>query len=316
MGHVLQIRRYNPECQSAWNVFIDKSRNGTFLFNRNYMDYHADRFTDYSLMCYDDKDRLLAVLPATIRDGVVTSHGGLTYGGVISGPDMKTATMLEIFAALLDYLRDDGVRRLVYKAIPHIFHTMPAEEDLYALFINRANLYRRDASSAIYLPERMKFAKGKREGVRKALRSNLVVRQSSDFKTFFDIGEKVMSTRHNLAPVHTAGEMEMLAGRFPENIRLHASFSGEDMLAGVITFVFASSVHVQYMYNSDTGLEIGALDIVLDHLVNELYAGYRYLSFGVSTENDGIYLNEGLIHQKEMFGARSVVHDFYELNLH
>ncbi len=315
MAGDVQIQRYDPSFLAVWNEFVEHSKNGTFLFNRHYMEYHANRFADYSLICRDEKGFPIALLPASSREGIVTSHGGLTYGGLISCAEMKTAVMLKIFEALLDFLRADGMQRFVYKAIPHIFHVMPAEEDLYALFANKANLYRRDASSAIYLPERMKFAKGKREGVRKALRNKLIVRECVDFNTFFEIGNNVMNKRHNRLPVHTSEEMRLLAGRFPENIKLHASFCGDEMLAGVITFIFRTSVHVQYMYNSDPGLKMGALDIIVDHLINDVYSSYRYLSFGVSTEQDGTWLNEGLIHQKEMFGARTVVHDFYELHL-
>ncbi len=311
----MHIQRYQRTHKEPWDRFIAESKNGTFLFCRDYMEYHADRFIDHSLLCYDEKEHLIAVMPATIKDGTVISHGGLTYGGVVTSAEMKTATMLKVFAALLDFLRTQGVTKLVYKPVPHIFHAVPAEEDLYALFVNKARLYRRDASSAIYLPKRAKFAKGKREGIRKALRNNIVVRESRDFRTFFEIGRKVMSERHNVAPVHTGEEMELLAGRFPDGIKLHASYAGDDMLAGVITFDFRHAVHVQYMYNSDRGLDVGALDIILDHLINDLYAGHRFLSFGVSTEEGGTYLNEGLIHQKEMFGARSVVHDFYELDI-
>jgi hypothetical protein len=292
-----------------------KSKNGTFLFDRRYMEYHADRFVDYSLMFLDERDRLVGLMPASKHGDTVISHGGLTYGGVIASEEMKTATMLHLFDALLGHLNEVGYTKLVYKPIPHIFHRIPAEEDLYALYINNARLYRRDASSAIFLPERMKLAKGKREGVKKALRKGLSVRESLDFTTFFSIGQKVMSERHNLEPVHTSEEMTRLGERFPHNIKLHASFDGERMLAGALTYVYTPSVHVQYMYNSDEGLEHGALDIVLDHLINVVYAGLRYFSFGVSTEENGRYLNQGLIHQKEMFGARSVVHDFYELDL-
>jgi len=223
--------------------------------------------------------------------------------------------MLGIFDALLVFLRQNGHDRLVYKPIPHIFHLMPAEEDLYALFCSNARLYRRDASSAIWLPDRLKFAKGKREGVRKALRAGLELRDSADFVTFFEIGQAVMRDRHNLRPVHTSDEMALLAGLFPEQIRLHACFAGDRILAGAIVYRFPSAAHIQYMYNSDEGLGVGALDLVIDHVVNDRYADLRYLSFGVSTEDSGRYLNEGLIHQKEMFGARSVVHDFYEINL-
>lgn len=311
----ITIQKYRPKYQELWNEFVGSSKNGTFLFDRRYMEYHADRFVDHSLLFFDDADRLIGVLPASLHDDTLISHGGLTYGGVISNEDMKTATMLRLFEAMIGYMRENKIIRLVYKAIPHIFHRIPSEEDLYALFVNNARLYRRDASSAICLPNRIKFAKGKREGVKKAQRAGLEVKQSDDFDAFFSIGRAVMRDRHNLKPVHTSEEMALLAGRFPESIRLHASFLNDRMLAGVISFVFPSSVHIQYMYNSDEGLTFGALDVILDYLVNHCYSDYNYLSFGVSTEQEGRFLNEGLIHQKEMLGARSIVHDFYEVEI-
>jgi hypothetical protein len=311
----MRVERYSPSCLSTWNAYVEQSKNGTFRFDRRYMEYHADRFEDFSLLFFNESDRLAAIMPASRHGDTVVSHGGLTYGGVVSNEEMKTATMLRLFDSLLTHLRESAISKLVYKPIPHIFHRMPAEEDLYALFINNARLYRREASSAIRLPERIKFAKGKREGVRKAQRAGLQVREAADFQTFFDIGRAVMRDRHNLQPVHTSAEMALLAERFPRNIHLHASFADERMLAGVISYAFPSSVHIQYMYNSDEGLGVGALDIILDFLINQYYSGYNYLSFGVSTEQDGRYLNEGLIHQKEMFGARSIVHDFYEVDI-
>ena len=307
--------RYEPGHRDAWNRFVAASKNGTFLFHRDYMEYHHDRFQDHSLLFCDERDRLVGLLPASRHGTEVVSHGGLTYGGVITDAEMKAATMLRLFEAMRDSLRSDGVTRLVYKPVPHIFHLLPAEEDLFALLYHHARLFRRDASSAIWLPDRLKFAKGKREGIRKAGRAGLVVKDSDDFATFFAIGRAVMRDRHNLQPVHSDAEMALLAGRFPEQIRLHAAFTGERMLAGAIVYCFAASAHVQYMYNSDEGLGVGALDIVIDHMVNDRYAGLRYLSFGVSSEDGGRYLNEGLSHQKEMFGARSVVHDFYEMDL-
>ncbi len=306
---------YEAVHREIWDRFVASSKNGTFLFQRDYMDYHADRFQDHSLIFYDERNRLIGLLPASRHGNEVVSHGGLTYGGVITDSDMKTATMLGIFEALMLFLLQEGVTKLEYKPVPHIFHLLPAEEDLYALYRNNARLSRRDASSAIWLPDRLKFAKGKREGVRKAVRAGLVIRDSDDFTTFFTIGRAVMRDRHNLKPVHSDAEMALLAGRFPEQIRLHAAFDGERMLAGAIVYRFVASAHVQYMYNSDEGLGVGALDFVIDHLVNEQYAALRYLSFGVSSEDGGRYLNEGLSHQKEMFGARSVVHDFYEMDL-
>lgn len=41
----------------------------------------------------------------------------------------------------------------------------------------------------------------------------------------------------------------------------------------------------------------------------------KFFSFGISTENKGKVLNEGLAFFKEAFGARGVVNNAYELVL-
>ena len=60
---MFEVKQYTQEQAQAWNEFIEDSRQGTFLFNRSYMDYHADRFQDASLMIYR-KGQLYALLPA------------------------------------------------------------------------------------------------------------------------------------------------------------------------------------------------------------------------------------------------------------
>src|SRR5262249_53402683 len=112
------------------------------------MDYHADRFVDHSLLFHRD-GRLMALLPATLHEADQTpiSHGGLTFGGVLSGPDLTAGPMLDLFSGLAHYLRERGIVRLLYKAVPHIYHETPAEEDRYALFRAGARLYRRDVTT-------------------------------------------------------------------------------------------------------------------------------------------------------------------------
>lgn len=311
----MRTERYDSTHREAWNALVSRSKNGTFLFNRSYMEYHADRYQDHSLLFYDERDRLTAILPASQQGKELISHGGLTYGGIICDTEMKASAMLEIFDALLETLRRDGISRLMYKPVPHIFHRYPSEEDLYALYRNSARLVRRDASSAIALPERIKFAKGKREGVRKAERHGVRIQRCMDFDGFFEIGRRIMQEKYDRQPVHTATEIQYLQDCFPEAIQFHAAFDGPIMLAGAITYNCNPTLHVQYMYSSPDGQQVGALDLVLHHLLESQTGGLRYVSFGVSTEDEGRYLNEGLIHQKEMFGARTVVHDFYELHL-
>ena len=145
----MQVERYTTADRETWNDFVRQSKNGTFLFERAYMDYHRDRFVDHSLVVRDQRNRMIAVLPASRHDGMLVSHGGLTYGGFVSGPSMTTKRMLEVFEMSLRHLRGEGIERMTYKCVPHIYHSMPAEEDAYALFAQGGRLVRRDVSSAI-----------------------------------------------------------------------------------------------------------------------------------------------------------------------
>ena len=64
---MISISRYTQYKQTEWDDFVKVSKNGTFLFLRAYMDYHSDRFLDHSLMFYNEKNKLIAVLPANSK---------------------------------------------------------------------------------------------------------------------------------------------------------------------------------------------------------------------------------------------------------
>jgi hypothetical protein len=315
MTSAITVNRYTAGQKSAWDKFISQSKNGMFLFQRDYMDYHADRFPDHSLMFFNKDETLLAVMPATVKDSLLSSHAGLTFGGLVSDARMKTALMLEVFEALKVFLKTAAIQQLVYKAIPHIYHQLPAEEDLYALYRHGARLFRRDVSSTIYLKEKLSFSRGRKYEIKQAQKYGLEVIQSEDFKSFMAIEEQVLSEKHDSKPVHTATELQLLAERFPENIKLFAAHRKEEMLAGVVIYESRNVAHAQYIAASDEGKKIGAADLILGFLINDYYATKKYFDFGISTENDGRELNVGLIANKQSFGGRAVVHDFYELEI-
>ena len=159
---MFEIRRYRPEQANEWNAFVKQSKQGTFLFDRNYMDYHADRFTDHSLILYR-KQQIYALLPANQVGDVLFSHQGLTYGGVLTTQRATTADICEAFKQLNSYLSGNGIKRCFYKAIPHIYHRLPAEEDLYALTnVCHAAITRREVSSTILLDHRLKFTESRK----------------------------------------------------------------------------------------------------------------------------------------------------------
>ena len=311
---MLDVIQYSESRKEEWNRFLQYSKNGLFLFDRDYMEYHSDRFTDFSLMFYEN-NKLIGLLPANREEDMFVSHGGLTFGGFITDSGMGAERMLDIFDHALNYLTSKSIRKVVYKCIPYIYCSLPAEEDRYALFRKGAILSRRDATSVIYLPERVVFQKVRDRGIKKALKNNLDVRMSTDFNAYWKILEDNLTTIHGVKPVHSFMEIEDLHRKFSENIKLFAVYQGKTMMAGVVIYESVHVAHAQYIANSEEGRVKGALDIIFSHLINEFYRNKRYFDFGISTEGEGKFLNTGLMDYKESFGARTVVHDFYELNL-
>lgn len=239
---MIKITKYKSEEFNMWNDLNNHSKNGIFLFDRNYMEYHSDRFQDHSLM-FHDKKKLVAIMPAHSQDGNLISHNGLTFGGLIYNHKMNTQTIIEIFSELINYSRENGFKKIYYKAIPHIYHTYPAEEDLYALKINNFNLIRRDISSAIYLKEKIPFSRGRRRNLENARNNGIKVKQSNLFKDFMLIAQENTQNKYQTNTVHTGEEMELLASRFPDNIKLFVAERGGEILAGVIMYESQNVAH-------------------------------------------------------------------------
>lgn len=311
----MEIRRYRREDKELWNFFVSKARNATFLFDRNYMDYHADRFDDNSFMFYH-KGKLKAVLPANVAGDTLYSHQGLTYGGLLLDKKATVEDVLECFDSLNSWLRENGISKVVYKALPWIYQQYPSEEDLYALTWKcKAQLISRDISSSIVIDNKLKFTESRKSGIRKALSLNIEVGESNDVDGFWHVLEDNLGNRYNAKPVHTASEMKLLMSRFPNNIRLYVAKMNGEIVGGTLIYVTPQVVHTQYISASVEGKKHGALDLLLDYIINKVYANCRYFDFGKSTEQGGAYLNEPLIFQKEGFGGRGVCYDWYQWEL-
>lgn len=309
----MYVRLYEPSDKIVWDEFCKLAKNEHFFFCREYMDYHSDRFNDNSLMFFDDKNSLVALLPANISGGDIISHQGLTFGGLIIKPSIKQKELLNVFSVMKRYLQENSLDRLIYKKVPYIYNNMPCDEDLYALFRVGAKLVRRDVSSSINIANQIKYSKGRKWIVKKSKDANLIYERTDNIDEFWNNLEEVLSDGHGAKPVHSASEIKKLKKLFPQNIKFYCAVKDNKQLAGAVIFETKNVAHTQYLYNTIEGREFGALDGLVDYLVKQEFDSKEYFDFGISNENQGLYLNEGLIAQKEGFGARAVVHDFYEL---
>jgi len=309
---MFDIVRYTPDRQEEWDAFVERSKNGTFLMKRGYMDYHADRFTDASLLFYL-KGKLYALLPANINGSVLHSHQGLTYGGLLMDEHCCAADVLRLFGEMNDWLRNEGVKQVIYKPIPHIYSTAPAEEDLYALFRYGAKLAARGLSTTIDLTRSSRWRQNRRTALNKATAAGITVTISQNLEPFWHILEENLMQTHGIRPVHTLAEMQLLQSRFPKNIQLYTAHTPQgDTIAGILLYLTPQVIHSQYISATAEGKAKGAIDALMHRI---LQTRGHYFDFGISTEHGGQYLNESLIFQKEGFGGRGTCYDIYEYTL-
>lgn len=310
---MIRIEKYHQDMKAEWNAFNKAAKNPLFMFDRDFMEYHSDRFADGSFMFYDD-DELVALLPCNVKENALYSHGGLTFGGFIVDRNMKQHRMNDCVLSLKNYMGEEKIEKIVYKAIPYIYANQHAQEDLYSLFLNGGSLAKVEPSTVVNLRNPIKMPKGRKAQVSRAKREGVEMVESEDFASFIGLENSVLQKRHGKNAVHTGEELSLLHGRFPENIKLYVAMHRKRMLAGAVLFVYDDVVHTQYLAADDTAREIGALDLVVAALIEKYGESKTYFDFGISSEGeDGRLLNEGLIHQKEGFGGRTVVYQTWEM---
>ena len=308
-----KVLTYSEKHSETWNNFATQSKNGTFLFHRDFMEYHHDRFEDYSQLVFEDNE-LVAIFPANKVGNLIYSHQGLTYGGLVLSNSVKFPTVFNAFKALLASLQNDGFETIHLKMIPAIYHTLPSDEISYILFLLDAQLTRRDALSVIDLKQPLTVSRDRIAGYKRALKQQLYVKEVDDFNEFWTkILEVNLQQKHQVKPVHSLEEITLLKKNFPKNIRQFNVYKDAEIVGGTTIFVTENVAHSQYISANEDKNTLGTLDFLHHYLITEVFAEKNYFDFGISNENYGKNINQGLHYWKEGFGARTIIQDFYQI---
>ena len=277
------------------------------------MDYHADRFEDISLIVFENS-KLLALMPLHRKGTLAQSHWGLTYGGLIYAQDINLKRVLLALRSVMEFLESCSVETLQVKMIPAIYHKLPSDELLYALFVADAKIIRRDSLSVIDLQKPFNSTKTRRQSIRRSEANGLEIREEAAFDAFWnEILVPNLAARHDVKPVHTLDEIVLLHNRFPENIRHFNVYHQDKLVAGTTVFVTDTVAHPQYISANSAKNELNSLDALYHFLITQAFSDQAFFDFGISNEQHGRKLNEGLIFWKESFGAQTVTQDFYEV---
>ena len=312
---MLKIRLYDPTQKLVWDNFLENCKNGTFLFKRDFMDYHKSKFDDFSMMIYRGS-KLIALVPANLDLNNVYSHQGLTYGGILIHSDSKFNEYLEIFTEVLTFLKKRFINSLRVKQIPSIYNLNFNDELDYLSFVTDSENYRKDILSVINLQDKFKLSKDRINGYKRGVKNLLEFREVHDFNEFWNkLLIPNLSKKYAVTPVHSLVEIRLLKSRFKNNIRQFNVYKENEIVAGTTIFQTKNVVHVQYTASNSKKNILGSLDFLFFKLITEIYARQKYFDFGTSNERDGKKINQGLLYWKEGFGARSLIQNFYKFDV-
>ena len=307
---MFEIRRYKPEYCEVWNHYVARARNATFLFYRGYMDYHSDRFADHSLMFYVGQ-RLHSIMPAHAVGDLFCTHRGLTYGGLLMDNDVTTAEVMVLFDELNRYLRACGFNKVIYRSIPWVYHRLPAEEDLYAMFWKcGARLQQRMSGTVIFMDQHLQWRKDHRRRLRQAQVAGVRVESHGSLRDFWPLLNANLMQKFGVQSVHTLQEIELLQSRFPENIIQYNAWCDKQLVGGITFYLMGHVLHGQYSGTNALGKRCGAMEAIYEQVMYHDFPHVRYLDFGTSNEQGGEILNTGLIDHKEGYGGRTVCYDW------
>lgn len=308
------VKIYEKNDFQAWNTFVSSAKNATFLFHRDFMEYHSDRFEDYSFLVFKE-EKLVSILPANRVENTVFSHQGLTYGGFVFDEKIKLGEVIAITKTVLEFLSENGIDKLQLKLIPSIYNQFFSEEIEYCMFLTEAKLIRRDCLSVIDLTKPFSMTKTRKESIRRGEKNSLVIKEELNFELFWNqILIPNLSKKHNAKPVHSFEEIAKLQKKFPQNIRHFNVYFNDEIVAGTTVFITDKVAHPQYISGNEKKNELGSIDYLYHYLIKEVFSEKCYFDFGPSHEENGKKINEGILFWKESFGAKTTVQDWFEMD--
>jgi len=308
------VKKYQPSDFNLWNQFVGNAKNATFLFHRNFMEYHKDRFEDFSLIVYKG-NQLIGLLPANKIDNELHSHQGLTYGGLLISNKTKLSEITEAFKSILIFLHSIQILKLHFKLIPPFYTNYPSDEIQQILFTLQAKLIKKNLFSVIDLSCPLKIQSNRIEGVKKAKRYHLIIEEVNHFDEFWNnILIPNLMNRHKAKPTHTLNEIKQLKEEFPKNIRQFNVYKDGNLVGGSTIFETKKVIHVQYISGNDKNQTYGTLDFLFHELITKTFNHKQYFDFGSSTIPNTHKINSKLYYWKECFGARAFSQDIYTIN--
>jgi hypothetical protein len=310
------VKKYEQKDFTIWNDFIGQAKNATFLFHRDFMEYHKDRFEDFSLLIFEG-EKLRAVLPANKCKNDVHSHQGLTYGGLVYKDKLKAELVGNIIDEVLNFLIANRINIFYYKPIPGFYFSKGNSETDFFLFKKNAMIDRKEMNLAVNLKMPLEISKSKLKHFRRIENLDLEIIEEEDFQPFWElILEPRLLEKFGVKPVHTKAEIALLKKQFPDKIKQFSIYQNEEIIAGITVFETENVAKSQYGATSQKGEKVRALDFLFISLIEKYkLEGKHFFDMGIVNDENEKGYHSGLLKQKEELGCSVYSQDFYKISL-
>jgi len=306
----IEIIPYENRFKNDWDIFVDKAKNSTFLFRRDFIEYHNDKFDDFSLIFYINH-QIHALLPGNKVENTLYSHQGLTYGGLIVDNNICKNGYFQLYDALKSFLEQKNFSSFVLKQQLSIYDveiSSWANQYFDKILKKEMNL------TADLL--NLRISKSKLKHYRKSEKRNFEIKKETDFSSFWlNVLQPLLWEKYKTKPVHSLKEIQYLKNKFPENIHQYSLYFDDKIIAGITLFVTDKVVKSQYGAATDLGKELRAIDYLFIYLLH-FYKDLNYYYFDMGTVTNPIFkdnINAGLLQQKIELGCE--VFDQFTFNL-
>lgn len=306
----MKLIPYTGSFQAIWDRIVNEADNGHFMFLRSFMEYHQDRFEDCSFMVQEG-NKLIGIFPGSKHDKKWHSHGGLTFGGLIIGAKNNRFNLVrKAYSVLMIELKSLGILEAIIKPVPWIYHKRPCQGELYWLAQREMIENRVELTTAVALPSNENYSKLRKRMFKRAEFNKITVQLCERYDLFWPCLSVLLKEKFGRCPVHSEEEIRLLANKFPENLLLFCVFDSEKtLLGGTLIFDTGSVWHAQYIASTENGRNKGALDkLFIDLIEMATMKGKKFFDFGISTEDDGDFINSGLVNFKEGFTGTAAIH--------
>jgi len=310
---MIKIIRYNSIHKNFWDTFCQNSNNAIFQNMRDYLEYkEIEKYSDHSLLLLDD-DTLVALLPAAQVDRTVISHPFTAHGGIITENNLSHSYLEKLWAGIINYFFKNNLTsiRIKSKFIDQNFGSDSLES--FILLSKGFNVYESNLNSVVYLNNPTQFSSRKKRNLKK-FEGTYLLSDQNNLKEIYDLIQLTLKNYHGVSPTHSFKELKFLVKTFPKNIELFSAVVDDEISACSVVYKYNKAWHTQYLASSELGRKNGALDsllVLIGHKAKDV--GCTHLSFGISTENNGKVLNNGLFNYKQEFGATARINLTLEL---